>query len=98
MIDTLNTNETIINKLQEIQIFLNIDMCMKFPSKTTRDSIKKHIEIEISKLCNDFNVICDRTNNTYDIIENGSVIACVSWKIYNDNNTYSYDVIIGNPI
>ena len=98
MKDLTNTNETIINIFQEIQIFLNRDMYMEFPSKTTRDVIKKHIEIEISKLCNDFNVICDDSNNTYDIIDNGSVIACVSWKIYNDNNIYSYDVIIGNPI
>lgn len=98
MKDSIITIGTIVNKLQEIQIFLNKDMYMKFPSKTSRDSIKKHIEIEISKICNDFNVICDDTNNTYDIIDNGSVIARVSWKIYNDNNTYSYDVIVGNPI
>lgn len=98
MINQIIVNETIINKLQEIQIFLNKDMYMKFPSKTTRDSIKKHIETEISKICNVFNVICDVTNNTYDIIDNGSVIARVSWKIYNDNNTYSNDVIVGNPI
>ena len=74
MIDQIIINETIVNKLQEIQNILNKDMYMKFPSKTTRDSIKKYIEIEISKLCNDFNVICDDTNNTYDIIDNGSVI------------------------